>query len=98
MIAAQAGIAGSASVGNKARIGGQAGIAGHIHIGDRTEIQAQSGVHTRRFPDGSKLFGYPAFQYIDYLKSYALFKKLPFYIKKMEALEKQIAAVKKESK
>lgn len=98
VIAAQAGIAGSASVGSKARIGGQAGIAGHIHIEDRTEIQAQSGVHTGRFPAGSKLFGYPAFQYLDYLKSYALFKKLPFYIKKIEALEKQIAAFKKESK
>jgi UDP-3-O-[3-hydroxymyristoyl] glucosamine N-acyltransferase len=96
VIAAQAGIAGSASVGDHARIGGQAGIAGHIHIADRVEVQGQSGVHTGKYPEGSRLFGYPAFPYRDYLKSYALFKQLPLYIRKIEELEKQIADFKKE--
>jgi len=96
VIAAQAGIAGSATVGDHARIGGQAGIAGHIHVANRIEIQAQSGVHTGKYPEGSRLFGYPAFHYMDYLKSYALFKQLPLYIKKIEELEKQIADLKKE--
>lgn len=95
VIAAQAGIAGSASVGDFTKIGGQAGIAGHIHIANRVEIQGQSGVHTGRYPEGSRLFGYPAFPYLDYLKSYALFKRLPLYIKKIEELEKQIAELKK---
>ena len=97
VIAAQSGIAGSATVGNHVRIGGQAGIAGHIHIEDNIEIQAQSGVHTGKFPKGSRLFGYPAFHYLDYLKSYTIFKKLPLYIKRIEALEKQLSANKKKS-
>jgi UDP-3-O-[3-hydroxymyristoyl] glucosamine N-acyltransferase len=97
VIAAQAGIAGSTSVGNHARIGGQVGIAGHIHIADRIEIQAQSGVHSGKFPAGSRLFGYPAFNYSDYLKSYVIFKQLPEYIKKIEELEKQINTLKKGS-
>ncbi len=68
VIAAQAGVAGSASVGDHARIGGQVGIAGHIQIADRVEIQAQSGVHSGKYPAGTRLFGYPAIHYNDYLK------------------------------
>jgi len=96
-IAAQAGIAGSSEIGDHVRIGGQAGIAGHLQIADRIEIQAQSGVHTGKYPEGAKLFGYPAINYVDYLKAYAVFKQLPEYIKRIEELEKQIAEVKKES-
>ncbi len=96
-IAAQAGIAGSSEIGDHVRIGGQAGIAGHIQIADRIEIQAQSGVHTGKYPEGARLFGYPAINYLDYLKAYAVFKQLPEYIKRIEDLEKQIATTKKES-
>ncbi len=96
VIAAQAGIAGSSSVGDHVRIGGQVGIAGHLDIADRVEIQAQSGVHSGKYPAGTKLFGYPAIPYADYLKSYAAFKQFPQYIKRIEALEKQLAETKKE--
>jgi UDP-3-O-[3-hydroxymyristoyl] glucosamine N-acyltransferase len=95
-IAAQAGIAGSSEIGKHVRIGGQVGIAGHIKIADRIEIQAQSGVHTGKFAEGARIFGYPAINYTDYLKSYAVFKQLPDYIKRIEALERQIASTKKE--
>lgn len=97
VIAAQTGVAGSASIGSHARVGGQVGIGGHIHIADRMEIQGQSGVHTGKFPEGSKLFGTPAFNYMEYLRSYSLFKQLPAYIRRIEELEKQIAAYKKEN-
>ncbi len=98
VIAAQAGVAGSSSIGDHARIGGQVGIAGHIHIADGIEIQAQSGVHTGKYPKGSRLFGYPAINYNDYLKSYAVFRQLPKYMKRIEELEKQIVALKGENK
>jgi UDP-3-O-[3-hydroxymyristoyl] glucosamine N-acyltransferase len=96
VIAAQAGIAGSAGIGDYGRIGGQVGIAGHIQIADKIEIQAQSGVHTGKFTEGSRLFGSPAIPYNDYLRSYVIFRQLPKYIKRIEELEKQIAAIKKE--
>lgn len=96
VIAAQAGIAGSTSIGNHTRIGGQVGIAGHLQIADGVEIQAQSGVHSGKYPEGSRLFGYPAIRYNDYLKSYAVFKQLPEYITRIAALEKEIAALKKD--
>ncbi len=95
VIAAQAGIAGSSTIGKQARIGGQVGIAGHLHLADRIEIQAQSGVHTGKYPAGSKIFGYPAIPYGDYLKSYAVFKQLPAFMKRIEELEKQLAELKK---
>jgi len=96
-IAAQAGIAGSTEIGKHVRIGGQAGIGGHLQIADRIEIQGQSGVHTGKFAAGSKLFGYPAFNYLHYLKSYAIFKQLPDYIKRIEELERKLAMTKKKS-
>lgn len=96
VIAAQAGVAGSSTIGDHARIGGQVGIAGHIHIADRIEIQAQSGVHTGKYPPGSRIFGYPAINYNDYLKSYAVFRQLPDLRKKIEELENQISALKGE--
>lgn len=96
VIAAQAGIAGSSTIGNYSRIGGQVGIAGHLHLADHIEIQAQSGVHTGKFPEGSRLFGYPAIPYQDYLKAYAVFKQLPLFIKRISDLEKQVEFIKKE--
>ncbi len=97
VIAAQAGIAGSTSVGKWSRIGGQVGIAGHLQLPDKLEIQAQSGVHSGKHAEGARLFGYPAIDYTDYLKSYAVFKQLPEYMKRIEALEKELKALKQTS-
>jgi UDP-3-O-[3-hydroxymyristoyl] glucosamine N-acyltransferase len=83
VIAAQAGIAGSTKIGKNCRIGGQVGIVGHIKIGDNVQIQAQSGVASN-IPDNSKLYGSPALNYTDYLKSYAIFKRLPEWVKKIK--------------
>lgn len=89
VIAAQAGIAGSSSIGNFVRIGGQAGIAGHIQIEDEVEIQAQSGVHTGKHKAGSRLFGYPAIPYTEYLKSYAVFRQLPDILRRLQRIEQK---------
>ena len=74
VIAAQTGIAGSTKIGKFNRIGGQVGIVGHIVIGGNVQIQAQSGIASN-VADNSKLYGSPAIEYRNYLKSYALFKK-----------------------
>ncbi|MEP7268023.1 MAG: UDP-3-O-(3-hydroxymyristoyl)glucosamine N-acyltransferase [Saprospiraceae bacterium] len=89
VIAAQAGIAGSAKIGARCMIGGQVGIAGHIHIPDGTQIQAQSGVMSVSDEQNQRLFGYPAFEYRDYLKSYAVFKNLPELESRLRELEKK---------
>lgn len=90
-IAAQTGIAGSTKVGKNCIIGGQVGIAGHISIADGTMIQAKSGISKKVKNENAKLYGYPAFEYTGYLKSYAHFKKLPELHDTMKALQDRIA-------
>lgn len=91
-IAAQTGIAGSTKIGARCVIGGQVGIAGHLKIADDTKIQAKSGVSKASKPH-DRLFGYPAIDYNDYLRSYVLFKQLPKLNAEVEALQKKIASL-----
>lgn len=89
VIAAQTGIAGSVKIGKNCRIGGQVGIAGHLTIGDGVQIQAQSGIASNIEAD-SKLFGSPAMNYGDFIRSFTIFKKLPDLAKKLNQLEKTL--------
>ena len=77
VIAAQSGVAGSARIGAGCMIGGQVGIVGHIEVADGVMIQAQSGVASSVKTTGAKVYGSPALDYQNYLKSYALFRRLP---------------------
>jgi UDP-3-O-[3-hydroxymyristoyl] glucosamine N-acyltransferase len=88
VIAAQTGISGSTKIGKNCRIGGQVGIVGHITIGDNVQIQAQSGV-AASIESNSKLYGSPALGYTEYLRAYAVFKKLPDWAKRVMALERK---------
>ena len=76
VIAALAGIAGSAKVGRNCQIGGQVGIAGHITIADNTKIGAQAGIMSTVKREGEVLLGSPAIDAREYMKAYAIFKKL----------------------
>lgn len=77
VMAAQSGVAGSAKIGAKCVIGGQVGISGHITLHDKTSIGAQSGIMGGTKKEGETLMGSPAFDYKQYLKCYAMFRKLP---------------------
>lgn len=59
VIAGQAGLAGSVTVGDGAQIGGQAGIADHRSIGAGARVGAQSGV-SRDVAAGETVLGTPA--------------------------------------
>ncbi len=88
VMAAQSGVAGSTKVGSNCQIGGQAGIVGHIDIADRTLIQAQSGMTKSVRETDTKWYGYPAIDYNNYLKSFAIYKNLPDIEKRIKHLEK----------
>ena len=92
-IAAQAGIAGSTKIGRNVLVGGQAGFVGHIQVADNVQIQAQSGVATSVENAGEKLYGSPALSYMDYLKSYAVFRRLPGLEQRLHELEKSLKAL-----
>ena len=59
VMAAQAGVAGSAKIGAHCMVGGQVGFVGHISIADGTQIGAQSGVSKPTKP-GDRVMGSPA--------------------------------------
>jgi UDP-3-O-[3-hydroxymyristoyl] glucosamine N-acyltransferase len=90
VIAAQTGIAGSTKIGNNCMIGGQVGIVGHITIADGARIQAQSGVASNVPEPNSKLYGSPAIEYGNYLRSYAEFKKLSELAKEVRRIGKDL--------
>jgi len=94
-MAAQAGVAGSAKIGENVLIGGQVGIVGHIHIADGTQIQAQSGV-TSSTDENARLYGSPALEYTKYLRSYAVFRKLPELNNQLNELQGRLKAIEKE--
>jgi UDP-3-O-[3-hydroxymyristoyl] glucosamine N-acyltransferase len=75
-------------------IGGQVGIVGHIQIADGTKIAAQSGIGSSITKENEILQGSPAFNIGDYKRTYVLFRKLPDLEKKINELEKSIAALK----
>lgn len=95
VIAAQAGIAGSTKIGKNCMIGGQAGFVGHITIADGVKVQAQSGINTSIKKEDISVYGSPALPYNDYLRSYALFKRLPDMSKKIKELEQKLKELEK---
>ena len=89
-IAAQAGISGSAKIGNNCIIAGQAGITGHLEIADRVTLGAQAGIGKSIKKSGTVLLGSPAFEIMDYKRSYAVFKNLPNMASRINELEKKV--------
>lgn len=88
VVAAQAGISGSSKIGKNCAIGGQVGLAGHIDIPDNTQVGAQSGINSSIKKKGTKIQGYPAFDYNGFMKSSVVFRKLPDLQKRVDQLEK----------
>lgn len=76
VIAAQTGIAGSSKVGPNSMIGGQVGIAGHLSLAKGIKIAAQSGVMSSIKEENAAIMGSPAFNHSDYMRAYAIFRKL----------------------
>jgi UDP-3-O-[3-hydroxymyristoyl] glucosamine N-acyltransferase len=96
VIAAQTGIAGSTKIGKNCMIGGQVGIIGHLKIADNVKIAAQSGIGSSILKEGQIVQGSPHLAIRDYKMSYIGFKRLPELMKKIDALEKEIAQIKSE--
>lgn len=75
VIVAQAGVAGSTTLGDYVFLAAQGGVAGHLDIGTGAQIGAQSGV-MRDLPAGAKVIGSPAMPIKEFWKQITLLKKL----------------------
>ena len=93
VMAAQAGVAGSAHIGSHCMVGGQVGIVGHITIADGTQIGAQSGVSSATKP-GARIMGAPAVEMGEYARSLVYVKRLPSLFEQVKQLQKELKAQK----
>ena len=76
VIAALTGISGSSKIGKNCMIAGQVGITGHLTIGDNVKIGGQAGVMTS-VADNAIVIGSPIQDHKDFMRSTAIFRKLP---------------------
>lgn len=93
-IISQVGVAGSTKVGNRVTLAGQVGVAGHLNIGDDVVIGPQSGV-PKDVPAGVTGSGSPFMVGQTYMRHAVLQPKLPDLFKRVQQLEKELAALKK---
>ncbi len=97
LVCAQAGLAGSSVIGNNAILAGQAGVAGHCTLGDGVILTAQSGV-SHDIPAGKMISGSPGFDNRLWLRAVTIFQRLPEFLKRLDRLEKRLAAEASEKK
>jgi UDP-3-O-[3-hydroxymyristoyl] glucosamine N-acyltransferase len=89
VLAGQVGIAGSSRVGRGATLAGQVGVAGHLAIGDRVIATAQTGIPSS-IDAGRVVSGYPAIDNRAWLRSSAVFARLPDLQKRIRELERRL--------
>ena len=95
LLAAQVGIAGSSTVEDGVTLAGQVGVAGHLTLGKGMIATAQTGI-PNSVDAGAFVSGYPAIPNRDWLKSSAVFRKLPELRKLVADLERRIAQLEAE--
>lgn len=90
LLAAQVGIAGSTTLEDDVTLAGQVGVAGHLTLGKGVIATAQSGIPNSVDP-GAFISGYPAIDNRDWLKSSAVFRRLPDLKKTVTELQRRVA-------
>jgi UDP-3-O-[3-hydroxymyristoyl] glucosamine N-acyltransferase len=91
LICAQTGLAGSSVIGNNVILAGQTGIAGHCTVGDGVILTAQSAV-SHDVPPGKMISGSPGFDNRSWLRAVTIFQRLPELLKRLDRVEKTLAA------
>lgn len=93
VLAAQAGLAGSAKVGRDCMSGGQIGIAPHVTIANGVKIGAQAGIN-RDIKDNETIIGSPAIHSGTWMKQQVVLRKLPDMKNQLDELIKEVKELK----
>ena len=88
-MAAQAGISGSTTLGQRNRIAGQVGVVGHIKTVDDVVVQAQSGL-SKSVNEPGAYFGSPATTQREALRIHAALQKLPELVRELRELRARV--------
>jgi UDP-3-O-[3-hydroxymyristoyl] glucosamine N-acyltransferase len=94
VLAGQSGVAGSSKLGKYMVIGGQVAISGHLQIANGNQFGGQSGVNATIKEENKKWFGTPVQELRDALRVSAVNRRLPELLSRIEALEKELNAIK----
>jgi UDP-3-O-[3-hydroxymyristoyl] glucosamine N-acyltransferase len=94
LLCAQVGLAGSTHVGNQVILTGQVGAVGHLKIGDRVIATGQTGI-PGDVPEGTVISGSPGIDNKRWLRSTAIFAKLPELLKSIREIEKRLKELEK---
>jgi len=87
--AAQVGLAGGVEVGNRVILAGQVGVANDAKIGDGAIASSKTGVHGT-VAAGQVVSGYPCVEHKIYLKSSAIYSRLPDMYQTLKQLQKRV--------
>lgn len=87
LLCSQVGLAGSSVIGKNVLLAGNVGVAGHCKIGDGVIATAKAGIPNDVAP-GKVVSGYPAVENRQWLRSSALFHRLPEILKKLERIRR----------
>ena len=90
VLAAQVGLAGGVELESLVVLGGQVGVANNARIGQGAQAGSKAGLHSNVAP-GSVMMGSPASPYRTYLKSSAIYNRLPEMHRTLKQLQKQMA-------
>jgi UDP-3-O-[3-hydroxymyristoyl] glucosamine N-acyltransferase len=85
-------IAHGVTVGEHTILAAQVGVAGHLEIGDKARATAQTGI-PNDVPAGAFVSGYPAIDNRAWLKSSAVFARLPELQRRLRELERSLDAL-----
>jgi len=96
VLCAQVGLAGSTKIGKNVILSGQVGVAGHLEIGDNVVATAQTGI-PNSVKENSFISGYPAIENRAWLKSSAVFARLPEILREFQALQAKLTELEKKS-
>ena len=91
LLCGQVGVAGSSVIGNNVILAGQSAVAGHCSLGDGVILTAQSAV-SHDVPAGKMISGSPGFDNRLWLRAVTVFQRLPELLKRLDRVEKQVAA------
>ena len=89
LLCAQVGLGGSSKIGRNCIFTGQVGVVGHLNVGDGVIATGQTGI-PGDVEDGTTISGSPGFDNKMWLRSTAVFKRLPEMLKRLAALEKSL--------
>ncbi len=92
--AAQVGLAGGVEVGNRVILAGQVGVANEATLGDGAIASSKTGVHGN-IAAGEIVSGYPCVDHKTYLKSSAIYSRLPEMHQTLKKLQKRIEDLEK---